>query len=128
MRLVFRHYPLDDIHPEARAIAEGSVCADAQGRFWPFHDRAFAGGAETTVRAVAQEVGLDLAAFDACLADGRAAAVVQADKEAGVAAGVTGTPAFFVNGIRVSGAQPLEAFVRLVDQELARSGSAPPKS
>jgi len=122
VRIVFRHFPLENLHPEARGIAEASVCADAQGRFWEFHDRAFAAGPDAAERAMAEEIGLDLAAFDACRADGRAAAVVQADVEAGKAAGVSGTPAFFVNGVLLSGAQPLDAFVRVVERELARAG------
>lgn len=122
VRIVFRHYPLAQLHPRARAIAEASVCADEQGRFWEFHDAVFADGsamADEAIRATAEGVALDLAAFDACLADGRASQVVARDMEAASAAGVTGTPAFFVNGIRLSGAQPIEAFVKLIDKELA---------
>jgi protein-disulfide isomerase len=127
VRIVFRHFPLDRIHPRARPIAEAAVCAQEQGLFWEFHDAVFADGsplADDAIRATAEASGLDLEAFDACLSAGRAQAVVARDLQAGEAAGVTGTPAFFVNGIRLSGAQPLDAFVQVVEQELAREGEA----
>jgi len=133
LRLVFRHYPLP-IHTRARAIAEAAVCADDQGAFWAFHDRIFEDPqplADEAIRKLAGTVGLDLTAFDSCLAAGGAANVVQRDVDAGAAAGVTGTPAFFVNGIRMSGAQPLEAFERVIDDEIARSepsAETPPSS
>ncbi|MBW2448369.1 MAG: thioredoxin domain-containing protein [Deltaproteobacteria bacterium] len=129
VRIVFRHFPLE-MHPRARPIAEASVCADEQGAFWAFHDGVFETAsplADPEIRALAGEASIDLAAFDACLASGRAAEVVERDVTEGAAAGVTGTPAFFVNGVRLSGAQPVEAFVRLIDDELAGS-SAPPSS
>jgi len=130
LRIVFRHYPLP-MHTRARAIAEAAVCADEQGEFWAFHDRIFADPkplADAAIRELAGTVGLDLTRFDSCLAGGDATAVVQRDLDAGAAAGVTGTQAFFVNGIRMSGAQPLESFVRVIDDEIARTSSsaAPP--
>lgn len=123
VRIVFRHYPLDRLHPRARSIAEASVCAAEQDLFWDFHDRVFADGtamADDALRATAEASGLDLTAFDTCVADGRAQVVVERDLSDGAAAGVTGTPAFFVNGVRLSGAQPLEAFVDLIEKEIAR--------
>lgn len=122
VRIVFRHYPLDSIHPRARAIAEASVCADEQDLFWDFHDRVFADGTaleDDALRAIAEGTGLDLDAYDACRADGRAGQVVARDVEDGAAVGVTGTPAFFVNGVRLTGAQPLDAFVDVIEKELA---------
>jgi protein-disulfide isomerase len=70
----------------------------------------------------AGDLKLDSAAFDKCLADPEIMAAIQADLKAGSAVGVNGTPAFFVNGVSLSGAQPLEAFVTVIDQELARLG------
>ena len=126
VRIVFRHFPLG-MHPRAGPIAEAAACADEQQRFWPFHDLVFADGTEMSdeaIRAKAESAELDLAAFDACLAAGRGKAVVQRDLAEGRKHGVTGTPAFFVNGLRLSGAQPLEAFVSLIEQELADAGAA----
>lgn len=125
VRIVFRHFPLDRIHPTARATAEAAVCADEQGGFWAFHDAAFEAGEpleRDDLVETAEGLGLDVATFEACLEDGRAAEVVQRDVDAGVDAGVTGTPAFFINGIRLSGAQQTDAFVRIIEQELARAG------
>ncbi len=126
VRIVFRHMPLA-MHPRARPIAEASVCADEQHLFWPFHDQVFADGRamdDATIRATAETAGLDLAAFDACLAAGRAASVVDRDMADARALGVTGTPAFFVNGIRLSGARPVEDFVELIEEELAGGSEA----
>lgn len=69
----------------------------------------------------AKEVGLDVAAFEKCFDGGKYKAAVEKDIEEGKRAGVTGTPAFFVNGRLLSGAQPLDAFVRVIDDELART-------
>jgi predicted DsbA family dithiol-disulfide isomerase len=124
VRLVYRHFPLD-MHPRARPLAEASVCADEQGAFWEFHDRVFetaAPLADDAIRDLAASLELDLDAFEACLDSGRAASVVEQDLRDGAAVGVTGTPAFFVNGIPLSGAQPAEAFVKLIERELAAAG------
>ena len=72
------------------------------------------------LRRYAGQVGLDVTKFDGCLAAGAHKAVVQRDLDEGNRLGVTGTPAFFINGRALSGAQSLEAFTRLIEQELAR--------
>lgn len=122
VRLVYRHYPLP-IHPRARPAAEAASCAAAQDEFWEYHDRLFAhqnelSDAELKGHAVA--IGLDAAAFNACYDATAHKADVDADIEAGNEAGVSGTPAFFINGRLLSGAQPFEAFKRVIDEELAR--------
>jgi protein-disulfide isomerase len=124
VRFVYRHYPLDRIHPQARGASEAAACADEQGQFWAFHRQLFAEGAKFDAQSLelyAGNAGVDVTEFQACVAERRHQALVQSDFEAGAAAGVTGTPAFFVNGIRLSGAQPLEEFVKLVEEELAGS-------
>jgi predicted DsbA family dithiol-disulfide isomerase len=73
------------------------------------------------LKAHAQEIGLDLPAFDQCVTSGKYQTAVQRDIEEGTRAGVTGTPAFFINGRLVSGAQPLERFVHVIVEELARA-------
>ncbi len=77
-------------------------------------------GVGEQLKASAQEVGLDLPAFEQCVSSGKYQATVQQDIEEGTRAGVTGTPAFFINGRLVSGAQPLESFTRVIEEELAR--------
>jgi protein-disulfide isomerase len=124
VRLVYRHFPLDNIHPRARPAAEASACADEQGKFWAFHDAIFANPKaleDADLETRAREVGLDPAAFNACLKDGRAQAIVERDVNDARSAGITGTPSFFVNGRMLGGAQPLEKFVELIDAELAQN-------
>ncbi|HVP31475.1 MAG TPA: thioredoxin domain-containing protein [Myxococcota bacterium] len=127
LRFVYRHFPLD-MHPRARPAAEAAECAGEQGRFWEYHDKLFAGSGfeEADFERYAKEIGLDTAKWQACRADDHTLAKIAADEKAGSDAGVTGTPAFFVNGIMISGARPLDAFTKIIDSELARAGSAAP--
>jgi protein-disulfide isomerase len=123
VRLVYRDLPLDSLHPTARKAAEAARCANDQGKFWPYHDKLYEGPPDASparLQAVAQEVGLDMAAYDQCVASGRHEQAIQASVEEAERLGATGTPAFFINGRLLSGAQPLEAFARIIDEELAR--------
>jgi predicted DsbA family dithiol-disulfide isomerase len=78
---------------------------------------------ETNLKAIAKEVGLDQKKFDECLAAERFEAAIDADIAAGQAAGVNGTPAFFINGRMIDGAQPLEKFQEIIDEEIENAGS-----
>jgi protein-disulfide isomerase len=124
VRLVFRQFPLD-IHPQAPKAAEAALCANEQGKFWEMHDAMFADQKKLQVadlKATAGGIaGIDQAKFDACLDSGKFAQQVEDDMKAGTLAGVTGTPAVFVNGKMLSGAQPLTAFEAAIDAELART-------
>lgn len=123
VRLVHRHFPLDNIHPFARPAAEAAMCADEQGEFWAYHDAIFARSGKLqpeTFGEIASELELDAKRFEACLEEGRYASFVQQDMEAGAAAGVTGTPAFFVNGIPLKGARDADELSRIVESELER--------
>jgi protein-disulfide isomerase len=132
LRLVYRNMPLDALHPRARAAAIAAVCADKQGKFWEYHDKLFDNQqalADSDLEKYATDLGIDAGAFKTCRADPATEARVNSDAAAARAAGLNGTPAFFVNGILVSGARPLEDFTRWIDQEIAAKGSAPaPKS
>lgn len=122
IRLVFRQYPLP-FHENAAKAAEAALCADEQGKFWPMHDALFANPQALSpdeLKQHAQGVGVDEAKFAECLDSGRMAERVKEDVAAGEAAGVDGTPAFFINGVRLTGAQPLEEFKRIIDRELKR--------
>jgi protein-disulfide isomerase len=126
VRLVFRHFPLD-FHPYAQKAAEAGACAADQGpdKFWKLHDKMFGNQQKLGVddlKGYAKEVGVDTARFDKCLDSGEKRAVVDADEKAGQQAGVSGTPAFFVNGIFINGAVPYEQFKETVDRELKRKG------
>jgi len=121
VRFVYRHFPLE-IHPRARPAAEAAACADEQGHFWEYHEKLFAGGLEDAdLQRYASELGLDAAAFQQCVSQHKTKDVVGADLEAGKAAGVSGTPAFFVNGIMISGARPVDSFTKVIDKELSQS-------
>ncbi len=120
IHFVYRNYPLAS-HPQARPAAEAAQCANEQGQFWAFHDRLFGDPgklADGELKQTAASLGLDTARFDKCVDEHKYHAVVEADTQAGNDAGVTGTPAFFVNGRPLSGAQPFEAFKRVIDDEL----------
>jgi protein-disulfide isomerase/DNA-binding protein Fis len=124
VRLVYRHLPLDRIHPQARPAAEASLCAGDQDQFWAYHDLLFADPkalGDEDLKRYAEELGLDVAAWDLCLSEGKFAEQVEADVTAGHAAGITGTPAFIVNGVMLSGAKPVEEFVPLIEAELERA-------
>ena len=121
IRFVYRHFPLPN-HPNARPAAEASACANEQGRFWPYHDRLFASQDRLTdadLKSHAAAVGLDGARFNACVDERRFSSVVDQDVKDAQALGVTGTPAFFINGRSLEGAQPFEAFKLIIDEELA---------
>jgi protein-disulfide isomerase len=125
IRFVYRHYPLSN-HPDARPAAEASACADEQGRFWPYHDQLFANVSRLSaadLKEHAQAAGLDAAKFEACVESRRFQSKVDTDLKEAEEAGVSGTPAFFINGRPLEGAQPFEAFKRVIDDELARTGS-----
>jgi protein-disulfide isomerase len=122
VRLVYKDLPLDSLHPQARDAAEAARCAGDQGKFWEYHDALYGAGPDgsaAALKAMAEKVGLDVAAFEQCVASDKHAEAVQRDAEEAQALGATGTPAFFINGRAASGALPLDAFVRLVDEELS---------
>ena len=118
---MYREYPLPN-HQNARPAAEAGQCANEQGKFWPYHDKLFANQQRLGVSDLKQfavDLGLDAARFNSCIDSHKFAAVVEADVNAGNDAGVNGTPAFFINGRILSGAQPFEAFKKIIDEELA---------
>lgn len=123
VRLVYKHLPLDSLHPQARRVSQASWCAGAQGKFWEFHDAVYASGSsdasDPAMSAIASQVGLNGGTFATCMAGAESAAVIDRDVKQGEALGLTGTPGFFINGRELTGAQPLDAFVRVIEEELA---------
>ena len=122
VRLVYRHFPLS-FHAKAPKAAQAAACADEQGKFWAFHDALYADQDHIDVddlKAAALRLGLDVGRFTSCLDSGQMAGLVERDTAAGRAAGVSGTPAYFINGISLSGARPEEEFRELIDAELKR--------
>lgn len=125
VRLVFRHFPLHAIHPNAQAAAEAGVCAQDLGAFWELHDLMFDEQDTLTaddLKDKAERAGLDAEAFAACLEEGATADRVEADRRAGVLAGVNGTPALYVNGRPLAGAVAYEQLAEVVEDELERVG------
>jgi len=122
IRVVYRDFPLP-MHQNAPKAAEAAHCAGDQGKYWDMHSKLFANQRALDVKSLkgyAKELNLDQAKFDKCLDSGEKAKLVEEGYKAGGELGVTGTPAFFVNGMLLSGAQPFEAFKDLIEAELAQ--------
>ncbi len=119
VRVVFKHHPLS-FHKDAPLAHQAAVEAHRQGRFWEFHDRLFETRAvqRTDLEGHAQALGLDMTRFTQALDSGQHATRVQRDVQQAQSLGATGTPAFFINGRFLSGAQPLEKFKEMIDAEL----------
>ena len=101
-----RHFPIREKHPRADATARAAEAAGRQGQFWAMHDllyERFEAVTDDDLKAYALELGLDVARFEADVADPAIAAAIEEDREAGLAAGVTGTPGLFLDGERYTG-------------------------
>ena len=124
VRVAFKNYPLP-FHSHAKIAAMAGLCANEQSseKFWKMHDEMFAHQdklMEAGLIAAAAKVGLDGAKFKTCLKSKKFEKQVEAEMKEGQAIGVKSTPTFFVNGMLVSGAQPLAVFSELIDEELAK--------
>jgi protein-disulfide isomerase len=129
VRWVYRHFPLNSIHPNAQKAAEASECASEQGKFWEMADKMFekqaAGLSITQLSALAKEAGVrDIKKFDSCVSSGKYAQLVAADLASGEAAGVTGTPGTIVIGKDgskqlIPGALPYDSVKQIIDSMLA---------
>lgn len=122
VRLVHKDLPLDELHPQARQAAEAARCAGDQGKFWEYHDKLYERSPKASsddLKSFAKEVGLNLESFGGCFTSGKHKVAVQRDLAEGAKLGLTGTPAFYINGRELVGSQPLEAFTAIIDEELA---------
>lgn len=123
IRHVFMDFPLTQLHPLAMQAAVASHCAQEQGKYPQYHARLFADSRSLSAESLkksAEDLQLDPAAFETCLASGKFDATIQRSLEAGRKVGVSGTPGFFVNGVPIHGSQPYEVFEQTIDAELAR--------
>jgi protein-disulfide isomerase len=123
VRLIFRQFPLTSIHPNAQRAAEASLCANAQNRFWEMHDALFANQnnlKEENINAQAKLLGLDMEAFNTCLASSRIKNAVREDIRAGAGAGTNGTPTLFINGRYLNGNRSYDDIATVIDEELAK--------
>ena len=121
IRFVYRDLPLPG-HPESLPAAEAANCAGEQGAYWKFHNDLFSGQyslGRAAYEQYASDLGLDTAAFTACLDDHRYQAEVKADYADAVRIGLNGTPSFVINGRILVGALPFEQFKAIIDEELA---------
>jgi protein-disulfide isomerase len=124
VQLVHRDFPLDG-HPQAFPAARAARCAGEQGKFWDYYRSLMTSPgsmADADLRARATTLKLDPAAFTACLSSDRNDAVIRESVEAGIRAGVSGTPAYFINGRMITGARPFEAFQEIIEGELNHKG------
>ncbi len=121
---VFRDFPLS-FHKQAPDASHAANCAGDQKKYWEYNSelwnkQAIIKDGMSTLNAAAETVGLDKAKFDACMTSKKYVAEIDKDQADGSAAGVSGTPAYFINGIFLNGAQPYEAFKEIIDEELKR--------
>ena len=119
IRFVYRDYPI--LSQESFRAAQAADCANEQGSFWDFHNALFSGDEPLGTSAYskyAQELELDLTAFEECLDSERYAEEVTADARFAAGLGVRGTPTFFINGIPLVGAQSLIQFSTIIEEEL----------
>lgn len=124
IRRIWRHYPLS-FHRGSDRAHEASECAREQNKFWEYHDKLFetqgSPREDAPLAGLAGSLGLNKKKFEKCLKSGKYQALIQKEISKGNQAGVQGTPAVFINGELISGAQPYENFDRIVKQELAKS-------
>ena len=133
VRMAYLNFPLTRIHKNAQAAAEAAMCAGVQGKFWELHNSLFqtqARWAESQKPIVlfdslARAGGVELKAWDTCMASHATAKLIEADRERSSKAGVESTPTFFVGDRALAGAYPVDTFRVAIEQALAKLKSAP---
>lgn len=124
VRFVYKHFAI--LGPDSSRTAEASECAAEQDKFWEFHDLVFVDQvsnrtpltADNLVK-LAASIGLDTTSFNNCLTSGRYSNQIVRESQSVQSMGVRGTPAFLVNGVFISGAQPFEVFQQVIEEQLA---------
>ncbi|HEY5599176.1 MAG TPA: DsbA family protein [Candidatus Manganitrophaceae bacterium] len=129
VRLIFRHFPVAESHPDAPLVHMATLAAGRQGRFWEMHDVVFEN--QKRVRGedllgYARDLGLNMDAFRASFQDGALISRIQADFDEGVRRTVRATPTFFINGRKVEGAIPFPLFKKEVEAALAQARQGVP--
>ncbi len=123
--LVYKDLPLRQMHPEAQKAAEAARCAGDQGKFWEYHDALFEISRITKddFGKIATSLELDSIKFAGCLDSGKHESTIESDFEQAKDIGAQSTPVFYVNGIQLKGAQPVDAFSQVIEAELTAAGS-----
>ena len=123
VRVVMKQHPLD-FHPNAKPAALAAMAAGAQGKYWEMHNKLFANQQQLspeTYEKYAGELGLNMDKFKADMASPQFQATITKDTAQAMQLGATGTPAFFINGKKISGAQPIDNFKKVIDEELGKA-------
>lgn len=126
--IVFRHFPIQAIHPYAAKAAEAAECARDQGKFWEYATVLFTNQEqldEVALRRYAASISLDERCFNECMKEGKKAAIVEADKQEGIAQGVPGAPTFFVGDgehrKQIGGAMPYNQFQDAIEKRVQQA-------
>ena len=121
IKFVYRNLPLTSIHPDAQSAAEAAMCAGEQNVYWQYHDKLLSSQllGSGIYTQFAQELNLDMTAFESCVSTQKYKEAIQADSDFALNLGVQSTPTFFINGLAIVGAQPLSVFQQVIDKELA---------
>ena len=135
VRFAYTNYPIDHLHPNARAAAEAGMCAAAQGKFWGVHDRLFAKQEEwaplpdpvPNFRQIMTEAGVDTTAWNKCLVDDVMLGLIDADQARGRTGGANQTPYFFIGQRKVGGVGPVGYLRPLLDSAIAEAGGSTSK-
>jgi protein-disulfide isomerase len=124
IRFVFRSSPSGSDLSTSFQSAQAALCANDQNAYLEYHDALFENQDRLGIqlyRETATNLGLDLVAFDRCLEDGKYRDWIQADQDFALKTGVQGTPTFFINGLALVGARPIEVFTEVIDAELEKT-------
>lgn len=124
VRFTFRHFPLQDVHPEGYNAALASTCAAEQKQFWLYHDALFANQdslSQATYQQIAKNLNLDITKFNDCLTNKKTAFQIKKDLSDGIDLGVKGTPTFFINGQIASGVISLQQWELIIQGLLLSS-------
>ena len=121
IKLVYRNLPLTSIHPDALGAAEAAMCAGEQDVYWKYHDKLFSSESlgNSVYLQYAQDLGLNMTTFKGCLSDHKYQKAIETDSDFAINLGIRSTPTFFINGLALVGAQPLDVFKQVIDKELA---------
>lgn len=124
VQLVYKDFPLTDVHPDSERASEAAACADDQGKFWSMFDRLYQNQSDLSREVLvehARALDLEMGRFISCLDNSGHQAEIQSDYEEGLQLGVYGTPTFFLNGQLVKGAIPSDIFEALIEKFISES-------